>query len=174
MEWRSPSSQPISRANWWPVHPAYDEAFDAFAPQAVHGNPKARQKWAVDQLMLGAKASQNLGLSSHVTFSGALAWPFTYPWPQRPEGFIDTAFGELAKRWKPILDAYDNAGVDVCFEIHPGEDLFDGATFEMFLEKVKNHRALLHQLRSFAFPAACSWTILPSSTSIMRGSRPFT
>jgi len=122
------------------VHPAYDEAFDAFAPPAVHGNPKARQTWAADQLMLGAKASQNLGLRSHVTFSGALAWPFTYPWPQRPEGFIYTSFGELAKRWRPILDAFDTAGVDVCFEIHPGEDLFDGATFEMFLGKVNNHR----------------------------------
>ena len=122
------------------VHPAYDEAFDAFAPAKVHGNPKERQKWAVEQVMHGAKASQNLGLKSHVTFSGALAWPFTYPWPQRPEGFIDTAFGELAKRWRPILDAYDAAGVDVCFEIHPGEDLFDGATFEMFLDKVKGHK----------------------------------
>jgi sugar phosphate isomerase/epimerase len=122
------------------VHPAYDEAFDNFAPQAVHGKPKERQKWAVEQLMFGAKASKNLGLHSHVTFSGALAWPFTYPWPQRPQGFIDTAFKELARRWKPILDAYDEAGVDVGFEIHPGEDLFDGATYEMFLDKLKNHK----------------------------------
>ncbi|HYM99081.1 MAG TPA: sugar phosphate isomerase/epimerase family protein, partial [Aestuariivirgaceae bacterium] len=102
--------------------------------------PKERQKWAVEQLMFGAKAAKNLGLRSHVTFSGALAWPFTYPWPQRPAGFIDTAFKELARRWKPILDAYDEAGVDVCFEIHPGEDLFDGATFEMFLDNLKNHK----------------------------------
>jgi sugar phosphate isomerase/epimerase len=122
------------------VHPAYDEAFDNFAPPQVHGKPKERQKWASEQLMFGAKASKNLGLRSHVTFSGALAWPFTYPWPQRPEGFIDTAFGELARRWKPILDAYDEAGVDVCFEIHPGEDLFDGATYEMFLDKLKGHK----------------------------------
>jgi sugar phosphate isomerase/epimerase len=90
--------------------------------------------------MFGAQASRNLGLSSHVTFSGALAWPFTYPWPQRPAGFIDTAFQELARRWRPILDAYDEAGVDVCFEIHPGEDLFDGATFEMFLEELDHHK----------------------------------
>jgi sugar phosphate isomerase/epimerase len=74
-----------------------------------------------------------------VTFSGALAWPFIYPWPQRPAGMIDMAFGELAKRWTPILNEYDKHGVDVCYEIHPGEDMFDGATFEMFLAAVKDH-----------------------------------
>jgi len=122
------------------VHPAYDATFDGFAPEKMRGNPKARQAWAVEQLLFAAKASANLGLTAHVTFSGALAWPYIYPWPQRPSGLIETAFEELAKRWRPILDAFDKAGVDLCFEIHPGEDLHDGATFEMFLERVGNHR----------------------------------
>jgi sugar phosphate isomerase/epimerase len=121
------------------VHPAYDAAFDGFAAPEVRGNPKARQEWAVDQLRKAAKASANLGLTAHATFSGALAWPFVYPWPQRPAGLVETAFDELANRWRPILDAFDEAGVDVCYEIHPGEDLFDGATFEMFLERTGNH-----------------------------------
>jgi sugar phosphate isomerase/epimerase len=121
------------------VHPAYDEAFDAFAPARVKGNPAARQAWAVDQLMKAAQASARLGLAASVTFSGALAWPYLYPWPQRPPGLIETAFDELGKRWKPILDAYDKAGVDLCYEIHPGEDVFDGATFEMLLERVDHH-----------------------------------
>ncbi|MDN6321919.1 MAG: sugar phosphate isomerase/epimerase family protein [Halomonas sp.] len=121
------------------VHPAFDEMFDGFAVPEVRGNPKARQAWAVEQLMLAAKASQNLGLTDHGTFSGSLAWPYIYPWPQRPAGLIDTAFDELAKRWRPILDAFDEAGVNLCYEIHPGEDLHDGITFEMFLERVGNH-----------------------------------
>ena len=121
------------------VHPAYDTAFDGFAPASVHGDPKARQEWAVDQLMKAAAASANLGLTDHVTFSGALAWPYVYPWPQRPAGLIDEAFGELARRWRPILDRFDSVGVNVCYEVHPGEDLHDGVTFEMFLEKVNNH-----------------------------------
>ena len=122
------------------VHPAYDEAFDAFAPAHTHGNAKARQAWAVEQMLLAARASRRLGLDASVSFPGALAWPFLYPWPQRPPGLIETAFDELARRWRPIFDAYDEAGVDVCFELHPGEDLFDGVTFEMFLERVNNHR----------------------------------
>ena len=108
-----------------PVHPAYDEAFDGFAPEQVRRNPQARQKWAVEQVLKGARASQNLGLKAHATFPGALAWPYLYPWPQRPAGLIEAAFDELARRWRPILDAFDAVGVDVAYEIHPGEDLFD-------------------------------------------------
>ncbi|MEJ8475306.1 sugar phosphate isomerase/epimerase family protein [Roseibium algae] len=121
------------------VHPAFNESFDAFAPEAVHGNPEARTEWAVDQMKKAAVASRHFGLDASVSFPGALAWPYVYPWPQRPAGLIDTAFEELAKRWKPILDVYDEHGVDVCYEIHPGEDVFDGATFEMFLDALDGH-----------------------------------
>lgn len=122
------------------VNPAYDSLFDAFAPDAVKNNPAERQKWAVQQLKYAAKASQNLGLNAHVTFSGALIWQTVYPWPQRPAGLVNTAFTELAKRWEPILNVFDENGVDLCYEIHPGEDLHDGITYEMFLEKVNNHK----------------------------------
>jgi sugar phosphate isomerase/epimerase len=122
------------------VHPAYDIGFDGFAAAEVRGNPALRQQWAVQQMLLAAQASANLGLTAHVTFSGALAWPYLYSWPPRPAGLIEGAFDELAKRWRPILDAFDHAGVDVCYEVHPGEDLHDGVSYEMFLERVSNHR----------------------------------
>ena len=121
------------------VHPAYDTAFDGFAAPEVRGNPKARQEWAVDQVLKAGKASQNLGLTEHATFSGALAWPYMYPWPQRPAGLVEEAFDELAKRWTPILNKFEEFGVDVCYEIHPGEDLHDGVSYEMFLERVNGH-----------------------------------
>lgn len=121
------------------VHPAYDIMFDVFAPETHRNNPKARTEWAVQQLLWAAKASANLGIDRHVTFSGALAWPFVYPWPQRPAGLVETAFQELARRWMPILNAFDAEGVDVCYEIHPGEDLHDGATFERFWEATNEH-----------------------------------
>src|ERR1700744_999676 len=122
------------------VNPAYDQLFDGFAPAAYQKNPKARQEWAVQQLKYAAKASQNLGLNASATFSGALLWQTMYPWPQRPEGLVETGFTELAKRWKPILDVFDENGVDVCYEIHPGEALHDGVSYEMFLEKVNHHK----------------------------------
>lgn len=121
------------------VHPAYDAMFDGFAAEHVRGNPKARQEWAVDQVKKAGTASKRLGLNAHASFSGALAWPYIYPWPQRPAGLVEDAFAELARRWLPILDHFDDCGVDVAYEIHPGEDLHDGVTFEMFLERTGNH-----------------------------------
>jgi len=121
------------------VAPAYNEMFDAFAPAEVHGKPKERTEWAKQQLRYAAQASAHLGLTAHATFSGALIWQTMYPWPQRPDGLVDAAFTELAHRWKPLLNTFDEHGVDVCYEIHPGEDLHDGVTFEMFLDKVDGH-----------------------------------
>jgi sugar phosphate isomerase/epimerase len=121
------------------VHPAYDTLFDAFAPAEVHGRPAERTAWAVQQLAYAALASRHLDLDVHATFSGALLWPFMYPWPQRPAGLAETGFRELASRWLPILDRFDAAGVDLCYEIHPGEDLHDGVTFERFLEACGEH-----------------------------------
>jgi sugar phosphate isomerase/epimerase len=121
-------------------HSAYDVLLEGFAPPKIAEDLKARQAWAVEQLGWAAKASRNLGLTAHATFSGALAWPFFYPWPQRPAGLIDEAFAELGRRWLPILQAFDEVGVDVCYELHPGEDLHDGATFERFLDAVGGHK----------------------------------
>lgn len=120
-------------------HAAYDVMLEGFAPPELAGDVKARQAWAVEQLIWCAKASRNLGINAHGTFSGTLAWPYMYPWPQRPAGLIDAAFKELGARWLPILQAFDEAGVDLCFELHPGEDLHDGATFERFLDVVGGH-----------------------------------
>jgi sugar phosphate isomerase/epimerase len=121
------------------VNPAYNTLFDAFAPEQYRNNSNARKEWAVQQLKYAAKASQNLGLKAHATFSGALLWPMVYPWPQRPAGLVEMGFTELANRWLPVLNEFDECGIDLCYEIHPGEDLHDGISYEMFLEKVNNH-----------------------------------
>jgi len=121
------------------VNPAYNQLFDGFAPEAVHNNPIARQQWATQQLIYAAKASRRLGLKAHATFSGALLWPMVYPWPQRPAGLVEEGFAELGRRWLPILDEFENEGVDLCYEIHAGEDLHDGISYEMFLTEVNDH-----------------------------------
>lgn len=122
------------------VNPAYDSMFDGFAPEAYRNNPKARTTWAVDQLKKAAVASKNLGITEHATFSGSLMWHTMYPWPQAPKGLVELGFKELADRWMPILNTFDENGVDVCYEIHPGEDLHDGVTFERFLKATNNHK----------------------------------
>ncbi|MFT4567686.1 MAG: sugar phosphate isomerase/epimerase [Saprospiraceae bacterium] len=121
------------------VHPAYDVMFDGFAPAEVQGNPKARTEWAIQQVKWAATASKNLELGAAATFSGSLLWHTVYPWPQRPAGLVETGFKELGERWMPILNHYEDCGVDCCYEIHPGEDIHDGHTYEMFLEHTNNH-----------------------------------
>ncbi|WP_110994712.1 sugar phosphate isomerase/epimerase family protein [Pseudomonas sichuanensis] len=121
------------------VHPAYDPLCDAFAPASLAGRPAARTDWAIEQMKLAARASRNLGLADMGTFSGALAWPYLFPFPQRPKGLVEAAFEELARRWRPILDVCDEQGVNLCFEIHPAEDLHDGTSFERFHALVGEH-----------------------------------
>jgi sugar phosphate isomerase/epimerase len=121
------------------VHPAYDTLFDGFAPAAIKGDHLARTNWAIEQVKFGAKASQHMGLTAHPTFSGSLLWHTFHPWPQRPAGLVEEGFKELARRWLPILNYFDECGVDVCYEVHPGEDIFDGVTYEMFLDAVQQH-----------------------------------
>ncbi|MEK7414221.1 MAG: sugar phosphate isomerase/epimerase [Planctomycetota bacterium] len=122
------------------VHPAYDEMFDGFAPASVRGKPKARQEWATEQVKLCLTASRNLGLNAMASFTGALMWHTMYPWPQRPAGLVQEGFAELARRWKPILDHAESVGVDVAWEVHPGEDIHDGATLEQFLAALSGHK----------------------------------
>lgn len=121
------------------VHPAYDAMFDGFAPEALRGKPKERTAWAVETVKKAAKASRNLGLKVHASFTGALLWHTHYPWPQRPAGLVEEGFAELGRRWTPILDEFDRNGVDICYEVHAGEDVHDGVTYERFLEATGNH-----------------------------------
>lgn len=122
------------------VNPAYDRTIAHLAPESVRSDPRAREDWAASQLRLAAKASRRLELDRHVTFSGSLLWPYFYPYPPVPAGVVEEGFRELARRWRPIFDAFDDMGVDVCFELHPSEDLHDGVTFERLLALVDNHK----------------------------------
>ena len=121
------------------MHPVYEVGFEAFYPHGLSGSE--RTAWAADQLEKSIRASANLGIGAIPTFSGALAWHMIYPWPQRPPGVIEAAFEELARRWLPLLDMARDHGCTFAYELHPGSDLYDGATFEMFLEATDGHPA---------------------------------
>jgi len=121
------------------MHPAYEAGFAAFHPEGLSGD--ARTEWAAGELSKCIRASANLGTESIPAMSGGFAWHMIYPWPQRPPGLIDEAFKELARRWKPLLDEARDNGVTFTYELHPGSDVYDGATFEMFLEHTGNHPA---------------------------------
>ena len=121
------------------MHPAYEKLFQAFYPTGL--NDRQRLAWASEQLAKSVKASAHLGTTNISVLSGGLAWPYLYPWPQRSVGLVEEAFAELAKRWRPLLDMAADHGITFGFELHPGSDLFDGATYQRFLELVDEHPA---------------------------------
>jgi len=121
------------------IHPAYEVMFQGFHPKGLTG--QARTDWATDQLKKCVRASANFGTTCVPVLSGGFAWHMVYPWPQRPEGIVDEAFKELAARWRPILDLASEHGVTIGYELHPGSDIYDGATFEMFLDHTDSHPA---------------------------------
>ncbi len=121
------------------VHPAYEIMFEAFHPAGLKGD--ARTEWAAGELKKCIYASVNMGTSVIPVLSGGFAWHMIYPWPQRPDGIIQEAFKELAKRWRPLLDLAYDKGTVFAYELHPGSDLYDGATYEMFLDCTDNHAA---------------------------------
>ncbi len=139
------------------VHPAYDELFDAFAPDpAPRQSRGAHRVGRRSRCAWPPRPAAASGCNAHATFSGALMWHIVYPWPQRPAGLVEEGFAELARRWKPMLDVFDENGVDACYEIHPGEDLHDGVTFERFLDAREQPPARQHPLRSQPLRAAAA------------------
>lgn len=119
---------------------AYRKAFAAFYPKGMSKTEVV--EWSTDQLKKTVSASANLGLNAIPVLSGGFGWHMVYPWPQRPAGLIEEAFSELFKRWKPVLDFADEKGIRIAYELHPGSDIFDGATFERFLEVSNHHPAV--------------------------------
>ncbi len=121
------------------MHPAYVELFQPFFPEGL--TDRERMEWATEQLRKTIYASVHLNTNHISVLSGGLAWPYMYPWPQRSGGLIEEAFNELVRRWRPVLDAALDQGITFGFELHPGSDLYDGATFLRFLELVDGHPA---------------------------------
>jgi sugar phosphate isomerase/epimerase len=121
------------------IHPAYEIMFEGFHPKGLKGNE--RTEWAAGELKKCVDASVNLGTDVVPTLSGGLAWHMVYPWPQRPQGIIEEAFHELASRWLPLLNYAEDNGVVFAYELHPGSDVYDGATYEMFLDYTDDHPA---------------------------------
>lgn len=122
------------------MNSVYKDAFSGFYPPGLSDTEIVN--WATDQLKKTITASAHFGLNAVPVLSGGFAWHMVYPWPQRPQGLIVEAFKELYKRWRPVLDYAGEQGQTIAFELHPGSDLFDGATFEYFLEINSNHPAV--------------------------------
>ena len=98
------------------------------------GDPTGVGQRAAEELMATARAAQKLGASVLAGFTGSAVWSHVagYPGPT-PEGVAD-ALREFARRFHPVLDACQDAGLRYAFEVHPGQIAFDLYSAEMALD----------------------------------------
>ena len=121
--------------------PNDDSRSDMFAPEATHGDPEKKRKWAVKEMKNTAKAAKNIGVKVVNGFTGSSIWHMLYSFPPVSDKMIDDGFEHFAKMWNPILDEFDKCNVRFALEVHPTEIAFDIVTARRALKAVKNRKA---------------------------------
>lgn len=120
-----------------------DERHKAILPEHVwgDGDPEGVRQRAAQEMIKTGEVAKRLGLDVVIGFTGSSIWPLLYSFPPTPKSMIDAGFEDFAKRWKPILDAYQEMGVKFALEVHPTEIAFDIASAQRALKAVDNHPA---------------------------------
>ena len=117
------------------------------------GDPEGVRKRAAKQMIKTGKAARNLmdekpkggfnwGVKPAVVngFTGSSIWHAIYAFPPTTQAYYEKGFKDFAKRWKPILDAYDKLNVNFALEVHPTEIAFDIASAQRAIEAVGGHK----------------------------------
>ena len=118
-----------------------DERSDAFAPDALAGDPEAKRAWAIDAMKNTARAARNMGVPVACGFTGSPIWHLLYAFPPVSQATIDAGFARFAELWNPILDVFDECGVRFALEVHPTEIAFDIVTAARALDAVGRREA---------------------------------
>lgn len=120
-----------------------DERHKAILPTHIwgDGNPEGVKQRAAKEMIKTAEAAKQLGLSTVIGFTGSSIWPLLYSFPPVTEEMINRGYEDFAKRFIPILDAYQKIGVRFALEVHPTEIAFDIASAHRALEAVHHHPA---------------------------------
>jgi len=105
------------------------------------GDPEGVRQRASQEIIKTGEAAKRLGISIVNGFTGSPIWHLIYSFPPVSPQMIEEGFQEFAKRWKPILDAYQKLGVKYALEVHPTEIAFDIASARRALKAVNNHPA---------------------------------
>ncbi len=120
-----------------------DERHRSILPEHVWGDgePEGVRTRAADEMKLTARAAANLGVSVVNGFTGSSIWHLLYSFPPVTEEMIEAGFADFARRWSPILDAFDDAGVRFALEVHPTEIAFDTVTAARAVDAVGGRQA---------------------------------
>jgi sugar phosphate isomerase/epimerase len=118
-----------------------DERHKAILPDHVwgDGNPEGVRQRAAQEMMDTARAAAKFGVKVVPGFTGSAIWHSLYAFPPTSQAYWDQGFEDFAARWLPILEVFDEVGVNFALEVHPTEIAFDIASAERALEAVKHH-----------------------------------
>jgi sugar phosphate isomerase/epimerase len=73
-------------------------------------------------------------------FTGSSIWHLLYSFPPNLPSQIDDGYKDFAKRWKPIMKAFEAEDVYFGLEVHPTEIAFDISSTERALAAIGNHK----------------------------------
>ena len=120
-----------------------DERHRSILPPEIwgDGDPEGVRTRAADEMIRTAQAAAVLGVGVVNGFTGSPIWHLLYSFPPVPDETIDEGFASFARRWRPILDAFDEAGVRFALEVHPTEIAFDIPTTARAIEALGGHPA---------------------------------
>ncbi len=73
-------------------------------------------------------------------FTGSSIWHLLYSFPPVLPGQIEDGYKDFARRFKPILDVFEQEDVYFALEVHPTEIAFDIASAARALDAIKGHK----------------------------------
>lgn len=120
-----------------------DERHKAILPDRVwgDGDPEGVRQRAAEEMIRTAEAAARFGVKTVNGFTGSSIWHLLYSFPPVLPGQIEEGFADFARRWKPILDAFQKNGVRFALEVHPTEIAFDIASAVRALDALDGHPA---------------------------------
>ena len=119
-----------------------DERHESIVPAHVwgDGDPEGVRQRAARELADTARAAAAFGVKTVTGFTGSSIWHSVYAFPPTTQAYWDAGFADFARRFAPILAAFDAHDVNFALEVHPTEIAFDAASAERALEAVQQHR----------------------------------
>jgi len=120
-----------------------DQRHKGILPDYVWGDgyPEKVNERAAQEMIKTGEAAARLGVPVVNGFTGSPIWHLLYSFPSVPQSMLDEGYALVAKRWKPILDRYQQLGIKFALEAHPTEIAFDIPTAHRIVKALDNHPA---------------------------------
>jgi sugar phosphate isomerase/epimerase len=128
-----------------------DERHKSILPPEIwgDGDPEGVRKRAARRIIDTGKAARRLREAAPEKiafpavvngFTGSSVWHSIYAFPPTDQKYWQKGFDDFAKRFGPILDAFEKEDVNFGLEVHPTEIAYDIATAQRAIDAVKGHK----------------------------------